>query len=212
MILYCVIHTINQKNRFNNIKLTWGKDKNIIFYGDYEDLNNNIYKVSDNTHYSSGQEKQINIFQLLKTKFNEYEWYCFVDNDTFINTSLLEKDLKDFNSNKIHGYIKNNCKLYPGMQHPSGGAGFLIHKNVIKKLWDYTFTLVPDLIWSDVAIGLIANDLGIKFQKHNNMFNMYQPSRYNVDVKTCYSFHYIKDYVTMDNLLVLTNKVSTDFM
>ena len=66
MILYSILHTQKQNDRIPNITKTWGNAKNILFYSDHEDIECNVYKVSDNTEYSSGQEKQIKVFELLK--------------------------------------------------------------------------------------------------------------------------------------------------
>lgn len=207
MILYCVIHTINQQDREYNILSTWGKHKDIIFYSDHEDLTHKVYKVSDNNSYSSGQEKQIKVFELLKHQFSNYDWYIFVDNDTFINTYLLEQDITTFDHTKIHGFIKNDRKLYSGIPHPSGGAGFVIHRTNMTKIWNHRFDLVSNLIWGDVAIGLLAKDLDIEFQNHNTKFNMYPPYRYKYNVNQCYSFHYIKDHKTMKKLYEICTNI-----
>lgn len=204
-ILYCILHTQFQKDRVENIKNTWGKNKNIIFYSDYNDLFNNVFKVSNRSDYSSGQEKQINVFALLNHILDTYDWYVFCDNDTFINTRLLEKMCENFDKEKVHGEIINAWPLNKALYYPSGGAGFVMHNSLVKKI-------APELKqnyfvqYSDVSLGLNLQDLNIQLE-NNNLFKPKKPEFYSnitdADIKKYLSFHYVTEFSMMNHLNLL---------
>jgi hypothetical protein len=52
-ILYVIMHTQNQNERYDNVMNTWGRDVDCIFYSDHEDLNKNIIISSNDTSYKS---------------------------------------------------------------------------------------------------------------------------------------------------------------
>ena len=201
-ILYCAIHTINQKERVEWIRSTWGENQDVIFYGDYDDKDSNSFKVSDKNDYSSGQEKQIKIFDFLKTSFTDYEWYFFCDNDTFINTKKLNTDIQLFDKTKITCSRINHWPIDNTLYYPSGGAGFSIHRSLLKKICNLNFKIYPDLIFGDVSFGLNCRDHKIEFV-NNDLFHGMDPNFYNLDksqINNHYTFHYIKTFNAMKDL------------
>ena len=91
-ILYVILHGEVYKERYHNIKDTWGKDKDLLFYGDYEDIDKGIIKVSENKSYRSNEEKHINVLKYFNENSNyNYEWFFFCDDDTFVNVNKLEE-------------------------------------------------------------------------------------------------------------------------
>lgn len=209
MILYSILHTQKQHERVSNILETWGQSKNIIFYSDHEDPSYNIYKVSDNSEYSSGQEKQIKVLELLKNKFSHYDWYMFIDNDTFVNTNLIETNILKFDKSRLYGNIISMWAKNPFLPYPSGGAGFLMHRSLLEKFWLNELPEIENVPWSDVTIGLLCNFFGINYI-HSSKFHMFEPwndSYYYIrdkinfsEAKDQYTFHYIKDKDTMHKL------------
>ena len=60
-ILYVIMHTQNQNERYDNVMNTWGGDVDCIFYSDHEDFDKNIIKSSNDSSYKSNEEKFCNI-------------------------------------------------------------------------------------------------------------------------------------------------------
>lgn len=207
-LLYCVIHTEKQSDRHNTILNTWGKNQEIIFYSDHDDPLKHVYKVSNRNDYASGQEKQINIFSFLKHYFYSYEWYFFCDNDTFVNTNKVINDLSTFDPSRINCCSINHWPNDPSLFYPSGGAGFLIHQSIMSVLWNNTLTIYDNLEYGDVSLGLNSKRLNIQLN-HNPLFNGMHPSFYgmslNTDIKKFYTFHYIKDFQTMETMHDICN-------
>jgi hypothetical protein len=200
-ILYAVLHGQSSSNRYENIIETWGKNKNIIFYSDHEDLDKNIYKVSNRTDYASAEEKHLNSLILLTEKFSSYDWFFFCDDDTFVNTEKLESTI--FDEKYIHGYvITGQWPHDTTLPFCSGGAGYLIHKKNLLKMVENIY--VPNTGTSDVSFGYIAKKSNLEFL-NNNKFRSQHPSFFNIkdnEIKNYITFHYIK---TKEHQIQLTN-------
>jgi hypothetical protein len=190
-ILYVILHGASSKNRYENIVETWGKDKNMIFYSDYEDLDKKIYKVSHRTDYHSSEEKHLNVLLLIKEKFNTYDWFFFCDDDTFVNTRNLENE--NFDENFIHGSILTGCWPHDtNLPFCSGGGGYLISKENLFKMVENIF--IPNTGASDVSFGIIAKKCNLYFL-NNEKFNSQAPEFYSDKedkLKNFTTFHYIK--------------------
>lgn len=206
-ILYCILHTQNQNDRVDNILDTWGKSRDVMFYSDEENLEKNIRKVSDRSDYDSAKEKQINVFKILSPL--NYEWYFFCDNDTFVNVKLLESKLDTFDKNLVHCQVLDCFPQDPTLRFPSGGAGFLIHRDVVAKLVD-SMRDITDFSqnFSDVTIGLNLRDIGVGVSDPKLFFSQ-RPEFYNdngywnliigdEDMHKYITFHYISEKPLME--------------
>ena len=69
---------------------------------------------------------------------SDYDWYIFIDDDTFVFQQNLENLLKQYNQNDYYyigkelDHIKNKFCLYM-----SGGAGYAISKALYAKIYIY---------------------------------------------------------------------------
>ena len=118
-----------------------------------------------------------------------YDWYIFIDDDTFLFNSRLQNLLSNYNSNECYyigkelDHIKNKFCVYM-----SGGAGYAISKplyslivNYLKKIGKdnaYYFILnLEEQFCDDLCIGLWIqeikkeNDITIN-QINNNLFHV----------------------------------------
>jgi len=204
-ILYVILHGVVNKHRYDNVMNTWGKGKDVLFYADYNDDDKNIIKVSNNTSYSSNEEKYINIIKFLNgnDKYN-YEWFFFCDDDTFVNTKKLEDSLDTFDSNFVNGSILNSWAIDFSLNYCSGGAGYLINFYLLEKInlniKNYNTG------WSDVSLGLSLRESNIKCF-NSPLFNSQPPEFYNIeisDIKNYISFHYIK---TEDKMKIMLDNI-----
>ena len=75
---------------------------------------------------------------MYNTNIPEYDWYIFIDDDTFVFQQKLENLLQQFNCNDYYyigkelDHIKKEFCLYM-----SGGAGYAISKALYAKIYDY---------------------------------------------------------------------------
>ena len=201
-ILYCILHTKKQEDRYLNIVKTWASDIDYLFYSDHEDITKNIVKMSDRCDYTSAEEKQVNIIHYLinNSNYHKYDWYFFCDNDSYINTKNVNKLLPNLDKNSICGLKANSWPIDPTMFYCGGGAGFIIHRNLLHTL--SKFIKVYNSGYSDVTIGLSARSAGIPI-KHYDGFNSFPPSYYNMiksQIDNQISFHYIKSFSEMNTL------------
>ena len=169
---------------YNNIDL--------VFYSDDEDESTNTFKVDVPLVYSyrDNEIKTIGAFHMIRDRFyNNYDWFFFVDDDTFINIPLLNEKIDEFDENYIHGKdIRGN---YGNLPYCSGGAGFLISNKIIDKFFDAEDNKTG---WSDVNVGLNAQKQGIEIRNSN----YFDPSNPNVtgvdlveDIKNKITYHYV---------------------
>jgi hypothetical protein len=93
---------------------------------------------------------------------------------------------------------------WPGdrnLKYCSGGAGYLIHSELLDKITQNVTILNTG--YSDVTLGLFLRDLGIKSMNHI-FFKSQPPSFYNTpdkEISNYITFHYIKTIDDMYSLL-----------
>jgi hypothetical protein len=202
-ILYVILHGSIYHDRYFNVKETWGKEVDCLFYSDYEDLEKNIIKVSDRTDYSSNEEKHVNVIHYISNHIKDYEWFFFCDDDTFVNTKKLEGSLSMFNSDSVHGAVLNQGHWVKDttLNYCSGGAGYLIHHSLLKLINENISFLNTG--YSDVTLGLCIRKLGVKLNNHD-FFSTQPPEIAKIPIeetKNYITFHYIKTMDDMKNLL-----------
>lgn len=198
-LLYVIITGSMFKDRVKNIKKTWCKNVDYILYSDHEDNIENIIKVSDRNDYHSNEEKQINMINQLS---ESYDWFFFCDDDTFVNTKLINKMLNLVNKSYVYAEILNennnpdnpifkNPILPIGFNYMAGGSGYLISNETIKKIKPFKNYNVG---YSDVSIGL---------NLYYNNIEIKDMSIYNENYKI--SYHSIKMFDEMNYIFNLVN-------
>jgi len=203
-ILYVLLHGSMNPDRYDNVKETWGKNVDCLFYSDHEDLEKNIIKVSNRNDYHSNEEKHVNAIHYVSENIKNYEWFFFCDDDTFVNTKKLENLLDTFEIDSIHGSLLNEGH-WPGdrtLDFCSGGAGYLIHHKLLETI--HSNLRILNTGCSDVTLGICLRNLGIKSMDHL-YFRSQPPSFFNVPInetKNYITFHYIKTKHEMENLLM----------
>lgn len=199
-ILYCILHTKNHEERYNNVIETWGKNVDLLFISDHQDLDKKIIKVTDNSSYNSGQEKQIKGFNHLMESKLDYDFYFFCDNDCFVNTKLMNEFIGECDTNSVWGQL---CTCWPTdrtLNYTLGGAGILVSKEIFlkieNKLQEY------NVMWGDVSLGLNLRKRNIPMS-HSDLFLSQPPSHYGIEdnnIKNYITFHYIKKREEMEKM------------
>jgi hypothetical protein len=206
-ILYVIMHTQNQSGRYDNVMETWGKDVDCIFYSDHEDLDKNIIKTSNDSSYRSNEEKFCNIVNMIPEKYQDYDWFLFCDNDTFVNTKLLQKEVSNFDVDFVYGQVLNTYHPDPELFYVSGGAGKLVSYKVLQLIKNNVTNKRTK--YADVSFGYTLKELGIQI-KDNQLFKSQPPHFYEIsdnDVPNFITFHYIKTTDLMYKLYQLANEI-----
>jgi len=228
MKILCTIKTgINhKKNRIPFLEKTWAKNIDHLYFSDYEDEEYDMIKTTDNTTYVGAGEKGINFLNLIKDiEYNNekvidiYDWFFYVDDDTFVNIDNLKNFVKTADKNKVYGYIFDSEKnpdnpMYQRniiskiSKFPSGGAGVLISSEVIKRVSNFEFFVVPSFGHDDVDMGLNFDMYKIE-QVNSNLFNSQTPEFHchnETQIKESITYHHV-DSDLMQRLYELTYEV-----
>lgn len=214
-ILYVIKTTKKYENRINAILNTWLSGcEDYIFISDHEDLKNNIILTSNDSSYEGVLKKSLyfynNLNKIVCNKGNMnildyYDWILSCDDDTFVNTKMVENFLKSCDKSDLSAYcVKVSQKKYPGNpvwnEYPhifkeddcyfSGGGGILISTSTLKKVSNFNDY---GNRFDDVAIGLHLHRSGIELIDCP-LFHSTHPEFYgdtNSDVVNSITYHHI---------------------
>ena len=190
-MLFVILHSQNTQDRRRVIKSTWGKNHDCFFCSDYSEPPE-VHKMTDRTDHGSAELKHMYVFSHLLFLEKKYLWYFFCDDDTFVNTKRLVKDLNQFEPEEVHGQAINCWPGDPALTYPSGGAGYLLNVSLLQKMT--SIVSIPMTGFSDVTFGLHLRDIGIPVHGRAG-FHSQPPSFYGLgdkDIHKQYTFHYIK--------------------
>jgi hypothetical protein len=205
-ILYCLLNGQLKNDRIKNVINTWGKDVDLIFYSDFEDLENNVYKVIDKQGYWDLEEKHINGIKFVGSNFKDYEWYFFGDDDTFVNTKKMNDFLNSCNEDVVYGLLINCYPKNESLFYHSGGAGVLIHKknlDIISQNIELKNTK-----FADVTLGMCLHenkinvDTDIRFKSEPPKFYKFNSD----EIKNYITFHHINSFEEMMELYQNSNQ------
>ena len=141
----------------------------------------------------------------------KYDWFIFIDDDTFVFHSRLQNLLHPLDTNECYyiGYeldhIKNEFGLYM-----SGGAGYAISKSLYKLIYNYVKNNGINNSYKhwcdDLCIGLWIQDIAkenIIKQIHNDKFHLNLHNNEN-ELKDAITFH----KVLMEEQYLFYNELS----
>lgn len=205
-ILYSILNGQLKNDRIKNVKNTWGKDVELIFYSDFEDLENNVYKVIDKKGYWDLEEKHINGIKFVNDNFKDYEWYFFCDDDTFVNTKKMNEFLDSCEKDVVYGLLINCYSKNKSLFYHSGGAGVLIHKKNLEIISQNIES--KNTKFADVTLGICLHDNNIKVET-DDKFKSEKPQFYSIstdEVKNYITFHHINSIEEMMELYQNSNQ------
>ena len=133
-----------------------------------EEPNSSIYGWNTSDKYQDLTYKYLAF--IINMEIPQYDWYFFIDDDTFVFPNRLVEYLANYNSNNRF-YIGNtysitNHKLltFDPISYMSGGSGFLLSKSVYSSLKTYltlSENIDKDPLFeiADVTMGIWINRL-----------------------------------------------------
>ena len=167
--------------------------------------------------------KYIHFIYNMDGEFLNYDWYIFIDDDTFVFTNRLRKYLTQYNSNDNY-YIGYECehKNWELCSYLSGGAGYAISNALYKKIYEYVKKEGINSSYKhwcdDLCVGMWIDEISKNINVnriHNSNFLVSHFKNIN-ELNTAITAHQISTYE--DNLLcynllqleVTNNKTSND--
>jgi len=145
------------------------------------------------------------IYFIYNMKITDYDWYIFIDDDTFVFQERLENLLQQYSSNDYYyigkelDHIKTEFCLYM-----SGGAGYAISNALYSKIYEYLRTIgineayyflinLKEQFCDDLCIGIwiqeISKNHGIKvIQLNNDLFHL-DSHKYDNELTDAITFH-----------------------
>jgi len=211
-ILYAIKTTKKYQERIDAILNTWLTDiDDYIFYSDHEDSEKNVILASADSSYLSGTlAKTLWFFNNLSNIFiaddknilDEYDWIFFVDDDTFVNVENTKTFLETLDDNFAYGHLFTSEKdsgnpiwnLYKNILketdcYHSGGAGFLISTESLKKITFVEYNMVFDD--ATIGVNLLRNGVNLV---HDERFNPDLPESFgktDKDIVNEITYHHI---------------------
>lgn len=201
-ITFAILHSNATKCRRDYIKSTWGAGARLIFCADYSA--DDVVAFTTRNDHASAEIKHIGMIQYYLQSRSQSDWVFFCDDDTFVNSTKLIRDLPKFDKSAVHGQGINCWGADISLHYPSGGAGYLVHRETIFKVAKCLDPLPTG--FSDVTFGIAMRAAGIRMQ-HSELFKSQPPAFYNIPeehVPSYYSFHYIKTEEQMTHLWELS--------
>jgi hypothetical protein len=190
---------------------TWLIDQEVLCITDkIVDIDIPQISASDkDTHGDSSEEKTVFIFNHIKNNIGQYDadWFVFIDDDAVLNTRYLKYILDKLDTNIIYGInMKGSYPQDTSLSFPSGGAGYLVSKQLIHK--------TPNMInhrylHEDVNVGRYCRDNNIKIEqsitvsglKHKILFNGWFPlEKYGKSISSSEDIQYIIDHNKVEEI------------
>jgi len=208
--------TAYRSNRLRACLDTWGKDIDdlIIFSGEFGEENKpddrgvwSILKAAGSDDYNSNVDKIAWAIKYLPTHDETYDWYIFLDDDTYLNYKNLVLELEKHSleerfimGDEITGCFGNE----PGLKYCSGGGGIVMNRGTLEKMinFDSNGLTTGSMFFGDVAVGRIArsNEVSVK---NNTLFHGNPPNIYEHDNETIrkqITYHKLQDFESMNKL------------
>lgn len=127
--------SINNILRVKNCVQTWLQDQDYVcltdrLSGEYPEISG-----SNRTDYHSAEEKTVYLLNLIKNTniLDNYDWLIFIDDDAIINIESFKNIMHLMDKNFVYGLPISSFPKFPQLQYPSGGAGYFISPDLIKK-------------------------------------------------------------------------------
>jgi len=148
------------------------------------------------------------MYYALENHKDKFDWFFFIGDDVFVYVDNLDQAIQklDKDDNKIYGEVGNTWPNDRSLFYVLGGGGILFNKTSLLSLCTHNRFSIDELlnnfVYSDVAIGFIGREAGIKNEHIPGIYSQ-PPTFYNITEPNKHiSFHYIK---TKEDFLYLNS-------
>jgi hypothetical protein len=160
-----VLMLASKPSRLDIVRAAWTfRVPNVHYVGDCNDCT--VRTSPEHEHRDGLSPKVFQMFAEAVKMFPEAQVFVKVDTDTYLNYLSLLVALDEYRA--LHGelpaYMGSVYSLaeYPGFSYCSGGAGYLLRRDVATKVIGPHGNLNED-----VAVGLVVRDMGLAPIHHN---------------------------------------------
>lgn len=199
--------------KYINTRVHYQKEtflKNVDYYyiSHKMDQTNHIYGFDTDDSYDSCPDKYLHFIRNMNL---DYDWYIFIDDDTYVFPDKLVQFLTHFDSEQYY-YMGVDFSQTGILTHYSGGAGFLlsnptyallkIYLQTDKKITDYKkeYSIIypnNSLVHGDVFMAMWISEINkeklqIRYVNVGNYFHAY-PNKDPEFIKKMITLHYLKE-------------------
>ena len=166
-------------DRVDNCLNTWLSSLNYVIITDKLTGTANEMSMSNNDNYQSNEEKTVNFINYVQShpdEFNE-DWLVFIDDDAILNIPEFESIIQYLDKEFVYGYkMKGSYQKEPELDYPSGGCGYFISPQLIKKCKPMT---VKGYGYEDVCMGKWLEENRVKIQDKYMVASLMVPLHLN---------------------------------
>lgn len=208
---FYIFTTYKYHDRCSFIEETWGHDQDLYFFTDkITNKDNYIACTYDNTYHSHLFKNFYAIDYAYIKHIDKYDWFIFIGDDTYFYIDQLYDKLSinnmTYGENAIYGEVSNCWNQDKSLYYVLGGGGIIFNKLSLSNFVNnnkYSLNQLNMTGFSDVSIGIVCRDLGIKMKNMPGIYSQ-KPEFYGItDPQKHISFHYLKtkeDFTNLHNL------------
>lgn len=175
------------------LRETWLKGQNHLFASD--ELGYNTLSLSSKKGHASAEEKQINAIRYVANHSIQggVDRVFFCDDDTFVNVRNLNESV--VNCGHVLSEVTDPenplWKVRPGFRYYSGGAGFVLDIESVKKI--AALEIGSWTGFGDIKVGEMMARAGLEPNNHHSFFKD-SPEHFGHSaqvIKSALTYHYI---------------------
>jgi hypothetical protein len=166
-----------------------------IYFLSCRNSGENIYGWNTGDYYEACPIKYMCFF---RNMLIDYDWYVFIDDDTFINTKNIKTFLELYDASIPYYMGIINYTQYP-FKTCSGGAGFVVSKNLYHEIVKFVRSKPDNELYynynGDVTVGYWVSIINEKNKQVNYLENKQFHTDKHVkeeELENFISFHYLK--------------------
>ena len=166
-------------DRVDNCLKTWLSSLDYVIITDKLTGAANELSMSSNSDYDSNEEKTVNFINYVQAHPDEFDqdWLVFIDDDAILNVPLFESIIKYLDKQHVYGNkMKGVYKKDPELDYPSGGCGYFISPELIKKCQPMT---KKGYGYEDVCMGKFLEENRVKIYDKYMVGNLLTPIKLN---------------------------------
>lgn len=166
-------------DRVDNCLKTWLSPLDYVIITDKLTGAANELSMSSSDGYQSNEEKTVNFINYVQAHPDEFnqDWFVFIDDDAILNQGQFESIINHLDKDNVYGYkMKGSYQKDPELDYPSGGCGYFISPQLIKKCKPMT---KKGYGYEDVCMGKWLEENRVKIHDKYMVGSVMVPIRLN---------------------------------